>query len=149
MSLPVSVPRRAFSYDDGLEDTAPMTPPPADLCANVLWKQPVIPERKYQELSKVGAGRLPRWPWPRRASCVPLQRGPGSPPAWLMHRTGRAARRSSDLLGPGSPREVLGTRDRLCCLALLWERCSVVEIGVFWEPPRLWEAFTGKKSCKL
>lgn len=63
MSLPVGVPRRAFSYDEGLEDTAPMTPPPADLCANVLWKQPVIPERKYQELSKVQDGRLLRWPW--------------------------------------------------------------------------------------
>lgn len=55
MSLPLGVPRRAFSYDDALEDTAPMTPPPADLCASVLWKQPVIPERKYQELSKVWA----------------------------------------------------------------------------------------------
>lgn len=52
MSLPLGIPRRAFSYDDALEDTAPMTPPPADLCAGVLWKQPVIPERKYQELSK-------------------------------------------------------------------------------------------------
>ena len=57
MSLPLGVPRRAFSYDDALEDTAPMTPPPADLCANVLWKQPVIPERKYQELAKVRAAR--------------------------------------------------------------------------------------------
>uniref|UniRef100_A0A8C3CSV1 Putative monooxygenase p33MONOX n=1 Tax=Cairina moschata TaxID=8855 RepID=A0A8C3CSV1_CAIMO len=56
MSLPLGVPRRAFSYDDALEDTAPMTPPPADLCAGVLWKQPVIPERKYQELSKVEEG---------------------------------------------------------------------------------------------
>lgn len=62
MSLPLGVPRRAFSYDDALEDTAPMTPPPADLCAGVLWKQPVIPERKYQELSKVWsfAGNLPK-----------------------------------------------------------------------------------------
>jgi len=57
MSLPLGVPRRAFSYDDALEDTAPMTPPPADLCANVLWKQPVIPERKYQELAKVRAAQ--------------------------------------------------------------------------------------------
>ncbi|XP_030359729.1 putative monooxygenase p33MONOX isoform X1 [Strigops habroptila] len=56
MSLPIGVPRRAFSYDEGLEDTAPMTPPPADLCASVLWKQPVIPERKYQELSKIEEG---------------------------------------------------------------------------------------------
>ena len=56
MSLPLGVPRRAFSYDDALEDTAPMTPPPADLCANVLWKQPVILERKYQELAKIEEG---------------------------------------------------------------------------------------------
>uniref|UniRef100_A0A669PUZ6 Putative monooxygenase p33MONOX n=1 Tax=Phasianus colchicus TaxID=9054 RepID=A0A669PUZ6_PHACC len=56
MSLPLGVPRRAFSYDDALEDTAPMTPPPADLCANVLWKQPVIPERKYRELAEIEEG---------------------------------------------------------------------------------------------
>ncbi|OXB61378.1 hypothetical protein ASZ78_000246 [Callipepla squamata] len=56
MSLPLGVPRRAFSYDDALEDTAPMTPPPADLCASVLWKRPVIPERKYRELAEVEEG---------------------------------------------------------------------------------------------
>ncbi|NXX76373.1 P33MX monooxygenase, partial [Urocolius indicus] len=56
LSLSLGMPRRAFSYDDALEDTAPMTPPPADLCASVLWKQPVIPERKYQELSKLEEG---------------------------------------------------------------------------------------------
>lgn len=67
MSLPIGMHRRAFSYDDALEDTAPMTPPPSDMGSNVLWKQPVIPERKYQELSQVcsrvgeellGRGRL-------------------------------------------------------------------------------------------
>lgn len=68
MSLPLGVPRRAFSYDDALEDTAPMTPPPADLCASVLWKQPVIPERKYQELSKVPARRVLGFP----AALAPL-----------------------------------------------------------------------------
>ncbi|XP_029439140.1 putative monooxygenase p33MONOX isoform X2 [Rhinatrema bivittatum] len=56
MSLPIGMHRRAFSYDDALEDTAPMTPPPSDMCSNVLWKQPVIPERKYKLLSKVEEG---------------------------------------------------------------------------------------------
>ncbi|XP_038626910.1 putative monooxygenase p33MONOX isoform X1 [Tachyglossus aculeatus] len=56
MSLPVGMHRRAFSYDDALEDLTPMTPPPADMGSNVLWKEPVIPERKYQQLSKVEEG---------------------------------------------------------------------------------------------
>ncbi|XP_075131100.1 putative monooxygenase p33MONOX isoform X1 [Leptodactylus fuscus] len=56
MSLPIGMHRRAFSYDDALEDTAPMTPPPSDMCSNTLWRNPVIPERKYQKLSKVEDG---------------------------------------------------------------------------------------------
>ncbi|KAM5172577.1 putative monooxygenase p33MONOX isoform 2-T2 [Mantella aurantiaca] len=56
MSLPIGMHRRAFSYDDALEDTAPMTPPPSDMCTNSLWRKPVIPERKYQKLSKVEDG---------------------------------------------------------------------------------------------
>ncbi|XP_039630688.1 putative monooxygenase p33MONOX [Polypterus senegalus] len=53
MSLPVGIVRRAFSYDDALDDLAPMTPPPSDIGSNILWKNPVIPERKYQHLSEV------------------------------------------------------------------------------------------------
>ncbi|KAG9490754.1 hypothetical protein GDO78_006208 [Eleutherodactylus coqui] len=56
MSLPIGMHRRAFSYDDALEDTAPMTPPSSDMCSNTLWRNPVIPERKYQKLSKVEDG---------------------------------------------------------------------------------------------
>ncbi|XP_069100682.1 putative monooxygenase p33MONOX isoform X1 [Pleurodeles waltl] len=57
MSLPLGMQRRAFSYDDALDDTAPMTPPPpSDMCASNLWKQPVIPERKYKMLSKIEEG---------------------------------------------------------------------------------------------
>ncbi|XP_021562322.1 putative monooxygenase p33MONOX isoform X2 [Carlito syrichta] len=51
MSLPIGICRRAFSYDDALEDPAPMTPPPSDM-GSIPWK-PVIPERKYQHLAKV------------------------------------------------------------------------------------------------
>ncbi|XP_048190279.1 putative monooxygenase p33MONOX isoform X1 [Perognathus longimembris pacificus] len=50
MSLPIGMCRRAFSYDDALEDPAPMTPPPSDM-GSIPWK-PVIPERKYQLLAK-------------------------------------------------------------------------------------------------
>lgn len=53
MSLPIGMYRRAFSYDDALEDPTPMTPPPSDM-GSIPWK-PVIPERKYQHLSKVPA----------------------------------------------------------------------------------------------
>ncbi|CAJ0966133.1 unnamed protein product [Ranitomeya imitator] len=56
MSLPIGMHRRTFSYDDVLEDTAPMSPPPSDMCSNTLWRDPVIPERKYQKLSKVEDG---------------------------------------------------------------------------------------------
>ncbi|XP_048459908.1 putative monooxygenase p33MONOX [Rhincodon typus] len=56
LSLPIGMHRRAFSYDDALEDLAPMTPPPPDMGSNILWKQPVIPERKYQQLAMVEDG---------------------------------------------------------------------------------------------
>ncbi|XP_006873538.1 PREDICTED: putative monooxygenase p33MONOX [Chrysochloris asiatica] len=54
MSLPIGMYRRAFSYDDALEDPTPMTSPPSDL-GSIPWK-PVIPERKYQHLAKVEEG---------------------------------------------------------------------------------------------
>ncbi|XP_012636984.2 putative monooxygenase p33MONOX isoform X2 [Microcebus murinus] len=54
MSLPIGICRRAFSYDDALEDPAPMTPPPSDM-GSIPWK-PVIPERKYQHLAQVEEG---------------------------------------------------------------------------------------------
>ncbi|XP_078406871.1 putative monooxygenase p33MONOX [Cetorhinus maximus] len=56
MSLPIGMHRRAFSYDDALEDLTPMTPPPSDMGGNILWKQPVITERKYQQLSMMEDG---------------------------------------------------------------------------------------------
>ncbi|XP_014928197.1 putative monooxygenase p33MONOX isoform X2 [Panthera pardus] len=54
MSLPIGMYRRAFSYDDALEDPTPMTPPPSDM-GSIPWK-PVIPERKYQHLAKAEEG---------------------------------------------------------------------------------------------
>lgn len=54
MSLPIGMYRRAFSYDDALEDPTPMTPPPSDM-GSLPWK-PVIPERKYQHLAKAEEG---------------------------------------------------------------------------------------------
>ncbi|XP_034961687.1 putative monooxygenase p33MONOX isoform X3 [Zootoca vivipara] len=52
MSQPIGMNRRTFSYDDALEDTAPMTPPPPNMSTNILWKRPVVPERKYEDISK-------------------------------------------------------------------------------------------------
>jgi hypothetical protein len=55
MSLPIGMCHRAFSYDDdALEDPAPMTPPPSDICS-IPWK-PVITECKYQHLDKTEEG---------------------------------------------------------------------------------------------
>ncbi|KAG7484562.1 hypothetical protein MATL_G00050750 [Megalops atlanticus] len=50
MSLPIGMHRRALSYDDALE--APMSPPPSDINVNILWKRPVIPDRKFQRLTE-------------------------------------------------------------------------------------------------
>ncbi|KAJ8348258.1 hypothetical protein SKAU_G00268470 [Synaphobranchus kaupii] len=50
MSLPIGMTRRALSYDDALE--APMSPPPTDINVNILWKRPIIPERKFQRLTE-------------------------------------------------------------------------------------------------
>nr|XP_042117968.1 putative monooxygenase p33MONOX [Peromyscus maniculatus bairdii] len=54
MSMPIGMCHWAFSYDDALEDPAPMTPPPSDM-GSILWK-PVIPEHKYQHLDKTEEG---------------------------------------------------------------------------------------------
>ncbi|XP_046907804.1 putative monooxygenase p33MONOX [Hypomesus transpacificus] len=50
MSLPIGMTRRALSYDDNME--APMSPPPSDININNLWRRPVIPDRKFQQLAE-------------------------------------------------------------------------------------------------
>ncbi|XP_028321813.1 putative monooxygenase p33MONOX isoform X2 [Gouania willdenowi] len=47
MKLPVGMTRRALSYDDNLE--APMSTPPHDISINLLWKRPLIPERRHTQ----------------------------------------------------------------------------------------------------
>lgn len=53
MSLPIGMHRRAFSYDDALDN--PMTPPPSDM-GKLPWK-PVVPERKYHNHQQMEQGR--------------------------------------------------------------------------------------------
>nr|KAF6346749.1 hypothetical protein mPipKuh1_007148 [Pipistrellus kuhlii] len=78
MSLPIGMSRRAFSYDDALEDPTPMTPPPSDM-GSIPWK-PVIPERKYQHLAKVPDPAACSWqpglPAPSPAPEAPRLRHP-------------------------------------------------------------------------
>ncbi|KAL4631329.1 putative monooxygenase p33MONOX [Arapaima gigas] len=50
MSLPIGMTRRALSYDEALE--APLGSPPSDISVNILWRKPVIPERKFQRLAE-------------------------------------------------------------------------------------------------
>ncbi|KAF1378284.1 hypothetical protein PFLUV_G00188950 [Perca fluviatilis] len=50
MRLPVGMTRRALSYDDNLE--APMSTPPHDISINKLWRRPVIPDRKFNQLAE-------------------------------------------------------------------------------------------------
>lgn len=51
MKLPIGMTRRALSYDDNLE--APMSTPPHDININNLWRRPVIPARKFSQLTEV------------------------------------------------------------------------------------------------
>ncbi|KAJ8337563.1 hypothetical protein SKAU_G00365290 [Synaphobranchus kaupii] len=50
MAQPIGMARRALSYDDSLE--MPMVSPPPDITFNILWKRPVIPEKKSRCLSE-------------------------------------------------------------------------------------------------
>ncbi|CAL9686093.1 unnamed protein product [Knipowitschia caucasica] len=50
MKLPIGMTRRALSYDDNLE--APMSTPPHDISINNLWRRPVIPDRRFTQLTE-------------------------------------------------------------------------------------------------
>ncbi|XP_055969107.1 putative monooxygenase p33MONOX [Sorex fumeus] len=52
MSLPIGMHRRAFSYDDALEN--PMPPPPADM-GKLPWK-PTVPQRQERDHYQVEVG---------------------------------------------------------------------------------------------
>lgn len=45
--------RRIFNYDEALD--APMHSPPSDFTEGMLWKNPIIPERKFKRLEEVTA----------------------------------------------------------------------------------------------
>ncbi|EHA98903.1 UPF0498 protein KIAA1191-like protein [Heterocephalus glaber] len=51
---------QAFSYGDALENPVPMTPPPSNM-GSIPWK-PVIPEHKYQHLTKAEEGEASVFP---------------------------------------------------------------------------------------
>ncbi|KAL2077255.1 hypothetical protein ACEWY4_026759 [Coilia grayii] len=51
MSTPISISPR-FNYDEALE--APMHSPPSDFADGILWKNPIIPDRKFKRLQEVG-----------------------------------------------------------------------------------------------
>ncbi|XP_057676610.1 putative monooxygenase p33MONOX isoform X2 [Corythoichthys intestinalis] len=54
MKLPIGMTRRALSYDDNLE--APMSTPPHDMNITNLWRRPVVPERKFNQLAEEDEG---------------------------------------------------------------------------------------------
>ncbi|XP_077595996.1 putative monooxygenase p33MONOX isoform X2 [Stigmatopora nigra] len=54
MKLPIGMTRRALSYDDNLE--APMSTPPHDINITNLWRRPVVPERKFNQLAEEDEG---------------------------------------------------------------------------------------------
>lgn len=49
-SSPLAMGRRIFNYDEALD--APMHSPPSDFTDGILWKNPVIPERKFKHLEE-------------------------------------------------------------------------------------------------
>lgn len=50
-SSPMAMGRRIFNYDEALD--APMHSPPSDFTDSMLWKNPIIPERKFKHLEEV------------------------------------------------------------------------------------------------
>ncbi|XP_054610550.1 putative monooxygenase p33MONOX isoform X2 [Dunckerocampus dactyliophorus] len=54
MKLPIGMTRRALSYDDNLE--APMSTPPHDINITNLWRRPVVPDRKFNQLAEEEEG---------------------------------------------------------------------------------------------
>ncbi|XP_071375939.1 putative monooxygenase p33MONOX [Centroberyx affinis] len=50
LSSPIGITRRAFSYDEQLD--APMNSPPPDMNVNILWKDPVIPQRRFKTIAE-------------------------------------------------------------------------------------------------
>ncbi|XP_061607039.1 putative monooxygenase p33MONOX isoform X1 [Phyllopteryx taeniolatus] len=56
MKLPIGMTRRALSYDDNLE--APMSTPPHDINITNLWRRPVVPERKFNQLAEEDEGAV-------------------------------------------------------------------------------------------
>ncbi|XP_061904873.1 putative monooxygenase p33MONOX isoform X1 [Entelurus aequoreus] len=54
MKLPIGMTRRAISYDDNLE--APMSTPPHDINITNLWRRPVVPDRKFNQLAEEEEG---------------------------------------------------------------------------------------------
>ncbi|XP_061658472.1 putative monooxygenase p33MONOX isoform X2 [Syngnathoides biaculeatus] len=54
MKLPIGMTRRGLSYDDNLE--APMSTPPHDINITNLWRRPVVPERKFNQLAEEDEG---------------------------------------------------------------------------------------------
>nr|XP_057942180.1 putative monooxygenase p33MONOX [Doryrhamphus excisus]XP_057942181.1 putative monooxygenase p33MONOX [Doryrhamphus excisus]XP_057942182.1 putative monooxygenase p33MONOX [Doryrhamphus excisus]XP_057942183.1 putative monooxygenase p33MONOX [Doryrhamphus excisus] len=58
MKLPIGMTRRAISYDDNLE--APMSTPPHDINITNLWRRPVVPDRKFNQLVEEDEGGASR-----------------------------------------------------------------------------------------
>ncbi|XP_029918169.1 putative monooxygenase p33MONOX [Myripristis murdjan] len=51
-SSPIGMSRRNFNYDEQLE--APIISPPSDFSVNILWKDPVIPQRRFESIAEEG-----------------------------------------------------------------------------------------------
>ncbi|KAM8848313.1 putative monooxygenase p33MONOX isoform 1-T2 [Synchiropus picturatus] len=59
LSSPIAMTRHSMTYDEHLE--MPMHSPPPDMSVNILWKDPVIPPRRFRDTAEGGdgGGRLP------------------------------------------------------------------------------------------
>ncbi|KAJ3587562.1 hypothetical protein NHX12_011159 [Muraenolepis orangiensis] len=51
LSNPVGMSRRTCSYDENLD--GPLNSPPPDVTINNLWKDPVIPQRRFKTIAEV------------------------------------------------------------------------------------------------
>ncbi|CAL8355233.1 unnamed protein product [Merluccius merluccius] len=60
-SNPIGMTRRTCSYDENLD--APLNSPPLDMSVNILWKDPVIPKRRFKQIPEGGESQceLPKF----------------------------------------------------------------------------------------
>ncbi|XP_062332259.1 putative monooxygenase p33MONOX isoform X1 [Osmerus eperlanus] len=79
ISSSMGMARHTFTYDEALD--APMHSPPPDVSFGFLWKDPVIPQRKFKRIAEEDEG------WASRAQRGPFEAKPSAQPPFPVVKT--------------------------------------------------------------